>query len=323
MQQTGGDKKAKVLLVVDYTTNWYAKFAKATLRDGTPIRVEQTEWKDMNVEASSEEGAVVHLKASENPLPFSTQKEERTVRPDFMLVRNFPGDLHDSSFKNMVVGLLFGNVPAVNTIESIYRCMDRPVVYAEMLKIQRKLRKEGLDFPIIPMNYYPNLRASTQQLLSPSFPAVIKVSSTHAGYGKIQAKDAKEMQDVQCVLALHSDYYTAEPFVPHEYEYRIQKIGNHYRGFRRNSDSHWKNNWGALQFEDHPLTELDKRWADEAGLLFGGLDILALDVLHKEDGTNVILELNDTANGLCSSSSVFFSFFLNFLLLVLKQRFNV
>jgi hypothetical protein len=25
----------------------------------------------------------------------------------------------------MVIGLLFGNVPAVNSIESVYRCMDR------------------------------------------------------------------------------------------------------------------------------------------------------------------------------------------------------
>jgi hypothetical protein len=31
--------------------------------------------------------------------------------------------------------------------------------------------------------------------------------------------------------------------------------------------------------------------------IFGGLDILALDVVHKENGEEIILELNDTACG--------------------------
>jgi hypothetical protein len=126
------------------------------------------------------------------------------------------------------------------------------------------------------------------------------VSSTHAGYGKLQVLNEADMKDVRCVLALHNDYFTAEPFIRHEYEFRIQKIGiflflfyacvsyaaiccawnrrkrrrftgmnipsltpctlkrnslslclsvtvgDHYRAFRRNSSTHWKNNWGNL-----------------------------------------------------------------------------
>jgi hypothetical protein len=41
---------------------------------------------------------------------------------------------------------------------------------------------------------------------------------------------------------------STEPFIEHEYEFRVQKIGEHYRAFRRNSASSWKNNWGKLTF---------------------------------------------------------------------------
>lgn len=46
------------------------------------------------------------------------------------------------------------------------------------------------------------------------------------------------------------------------------------------------------------MKEEYKFWADEVAKLFGGLDILALDVLHTKDGRDYIIELNDTAPGL-------------------------
>jgi len=148
------------------------------------------------------------------------------------------------------------------------------------------------------MNYYPNLRMSRSHHLKPKFPAVIKVASPHAGYGKIVAQNDSQFQDVNCVLALHNDFYTAEPFIEHEYEFRVQKIGGHYRAFRRNSDSHWKNNWGNLRFEDHPMNDQYKMWVDNVGEIFGGMDILGLDVLHTKEGKDFILEVNDSSNGL-------------------------
>ena len=38
-------------------------------------------------------------------------------------------------------------------------------------------------------------------------------------------------------------------------------------------------------------------WMNEISLMFGGLDIFALDVLHSKEG-DFIIELNDTAMGL-------------------------
>lgn len=83
-----------------------------------------------------------------------------------------------------------------------------------------------------------------------------------------------------------------------DFEFRIQKLGNNYRGFKRISSSSWKNNWGAIQHQDYGLEERHREWIDRAATIFGGLDICALDVLKLKDGKEVILELNGTACGL-------------------------
>ena len=54
-----------------------------------------------------------------------------------------------------------------------------------------------------------------------------------------------------------------EPFIVHEYEFRIQVIGKYVRCFRRNSDSGWKNNWGNVKFEEHPWDPKYEIWIDE------------------------------------------------------------
>jgi hypothetical protein len=69
-------------------------------------------------------------------------------------------------------------------------------------------------------------------------------------------------------------YCTAEPFLDGDYDLRIQKIGQHYRVFRRTSMSgNWKTNTGTSLAESLPLTAKYKRWVDEASRMFGGLDI--------------------------------------------------
>ena len=50
--------------------------------------------------------------------------------------------------------------------------------------------------------------------------------------------------------------------------------------------------------EDIDLKTRYKVWIDECAKLFGGLDILALDVLVTLDEKEIILELNESAAGL-------------------------
>jgi len=169
------------------------------------------------------------------------------------------------------------------------------------LNLQRKLGKD--QFEVVPMCYYPNQKIS---LYCPSpldaahatpYPMVIKVGTGHEGRGKVRIFDKGGFKDVKGILALDKQYYTTEPFVTFDYEYRVQKIGSHYRAFKRFSRDSWKQE-GDMYYEDMEVTDQFRMWADECSQLFGGLDMLGLDILHTEDGHNIIIEINDCGTGL-------------------------
>jgi len=134
----------------------------------------------------------------------------------------------------------------------------------------------------------------------PDFPIVCKIGHAQSGFGKMRIFSDPDFQDFRSVCGLMNDYVTAESFIDWDWDGRVQKIGRHYRAFKRTSN-HWKGNVGGFQakLEEIPITQEMKRWVDECSLAFGGLDILGLDFVHsKEDGKFYILELNDTAIGL-------------------------
>ena len=106
------------------------------------------------------------------------------------------------------------------------------------------------------------------------------------------------MNDLISILALNNDYFTVEQFLDAQFEFRLQQIGAHRRAFRRNSESNWKNNCGKLTFTEHEWQPEYDVWLDACTDAIDGLDMFAIDVLHLRDGSDVILELNDTAFGL-------------------------
>jgi synapsin len=123
----------------------------------------------------------------------------------------------------------------------------------------------------------------------------------------MRLKEEGDFEDFVSCLNIHNDYFFVEPFMDIAFDLRLQKIGKHYRVYSRQSDSSWKQNWGKLKFADHELTEKYKLWMDEVSLINGGLgkfyhelnpDMFALDVMRLKDGTDVVLEVNDTAMGL-------------------------
>mmetsp|Transcript_25192 Transcript_25192/g.40431 ORF Transcript_25192/g.40431 Transcript_25192/m.40431 type:complete len:126 (+) Transcript_25192:953-1330(+) len=101
-------------------------------------------------------------------------------------------------------------------------------------------------------------------------------------------------------MSMSKHYCTAEPFVQGNYDIRIQKIGKHYRAFKRIGISgKWKTQTGSSKHEILEVTDKYKFWADEAAKLFGGVDILTVDAIHNAaDGKEYILEVNGTASGL-------------------------
>jgi len=216
------------------------------------------------------------------------------MKVDFVLLRSVTRSIKGQDSKNKLLGLLHGGLHSVNSLLSAYLCMDRPVVFGELKKIEKKLGHE--NFPLISQTLFTDHR---NMLFTPTFPIVAKVAHVHAGYGKMMFESTVQYQDFRSLMAVHNDYVSVEPFIKWDYDMRIQKIGPHYRGFKR-IGSHWKGNErNTSVVEDMELSEKHLIMIDECAKLFGGLDIIGLDLLHSEEnGMEYILELNDTAIGL-------------------------
>lgn len=54
--------------------------------------------------------------------------------------------------------------------------MERPWVYAELVKINKRLGDE--KFPLITQYYYPN---ADEMIITPDYPIVVKLGHAHAG----------------------------------------------------------------------------------------------------------------------------------------------
>jgi len=281
------------LLVIqadDY--NWAAIFEGRTLSNRRKIKVLQCGWHEFTLQAEpkSRHPIVIHLKAG---------AKERYPRmggffPDFVLIRN---EVYSPSgdFRHLLYGLMFANVPSLNSLHSVYCFCERPVVQGELYRLNRALG--DARFPVVAQSYAPSHHAF---MYTQAFPAVVKVGAAHAGAGKARVRDHRDMEDFRSVLAVAGQYVTAEPFLEGEYDLRIQKIGPHYRAYRRTGlGGGWKTNAGAAHVEDVEVTDDYRRWADAAAELFGGLDILTVDALHERgSGREVIMEVNGTSSGL-------------------------
>lgn len=278
---------AKILLVVDFQLDWFMIFRGMRLSDGTPIKVMQTTWGNFSIESGPERKCTITAKPEST---FPSQNKERTFSPDFVLIRNFPNDIRGKDYKNELLALMFSQLPSVNSLESIYLCSERPLLYA-------KCAAAGI--PMVPMCFMTNREKLSGDSLPMNYPLVIKVGTAHAGLGKIRVHSAEDFEDVNSLIQMGTDYFTIEPFLDIDYEYRAQMLGKgNYRCFKRSSRSCWKNNWGDITFEDMNVGEDDIKWMEAASEIFGGMEILALDVVVLKDERKLILELNDTAIGL-------------------------
>eukprot|EP00026_Physarum_polycephalum_P010618 Phypoly_transcript_10786.p1 GENE.Phypoly_transcript_10786~~Phypoly_transcript_10786.p1 ORF type:complete len:393 (+),score=56.97 Phypoly_transcript_10786:176-1180(+) len=218
-----------------------------------------------------------------------------TVKPDFVLIRNSPrGAIPSTDERNVLFGLMHARVPSINSFQSIYMCLERPIMFSALCEIEQRLGHD--TFPLIDQIYYSSHH---QLVISPEFPCVIKVGHAHGGYGKTLVNDSQQFQDVGSLLALNNNYCTGEEFIEVDYGLRIQKIGNHLRVMKKvYTRSGWKTQYGGSFMEDIPVTPKYKLWADECSKCFGGLDIFALDALHGVDGKDYVIELNDSMMGL-------------------------
>lgn len=281
-------KPAILLVVVPNKKYKYAQlFNGNTLNDGRHIEVVEAMWSEFLVSSDVDARGTRCL--------VTLSPGGRTFQPDFLLVRSeVRGVTVEQDFRNSLYGLMFANIPSLNSLHSIYCFLERPVVQAELNKIQTILGPDA--FPVVEQSFFASHR---EMLYGNRFPAVTKLGHAHAGYGKMKIENHHSMDDYRSVLALTNCYVTAEPFIEGEYDLRIQKIGSHLRAFKRASIcGSWKTNMGSSHLEEIEVTDRFRLWAHEASQMFGGLDICTVDAIHdSKTNKDLIMEVNGTASG--------------------------
>ena len=121
-QSTLTKEKAKILFVIgDCNIDWSRYFRNKKIHD-TDIRVEQASFKEINISSYTDVGSMVDILVDRNG-----NKIVKSFRPDFLLIREHARNF-DNDWRRILIGLKYGNIPSVNSIDSIYNFCDKPWV---------------------------------------------------------------------------------------------------------------------------------------------------------------------------------------------------
>ncbi|KAF7490790.1 Synapsin, partial [Sarcoptes scabiei] len=273
----------KILLIIDdQIVDWSKYFRGRRLIGDWDIKVEQAEFKDINVIANSELGVVVSIHTVDR----NGYKIARTFRTDFILLRQHLIDCNQN-YSNIIIGFKYGQIPTINSLQSFYNFQNKSWIYSNLLILQRKYGRE--EFPLIEQTFHPIFKDSSGV---PKLPCVAKIGSQCSGMGKIKIENINQFQDIRSVLMMVNDYCIIEPFIDAKYDFIVQKIGTNYKVFTRKSISgNWKANIGSVLLEQQPINEKYKKWIDDVSELFGGLDICSLEGVIGKDGKEYILKI--------------------------------
>ncbi|XP_055298002.1 synapsin-like [Sitodiplosis mosellana] len=287
------DRCFTLLVLDDQNTDWSKYFRGKRLHGDYDIRVEQAEFKEIGLASSSENGTTVSMAVFRGGT-----KVVRSFRPDFVLIRQPPRD-GSRDYRSTLLGLKFGGVPCINSLNSVYQFQEKPWVFAHLLQLQRRLGKD--NFPLIEQTFFPNARELfAQQFSQQKYPYVLKAGHCHGGTATAKIIDQNSLQeaagllngsglaDIQC-------YCTLEPFIDAKFDVHVQKIGNNYKSFMRKSISgNWKTNQGSAMLEQIAMTEKYKSWINDVSEQFDGMEVCGLSIVVAKDGKEYILSACDS-----------------------------
>lgn len=127
------------------------------------------------------------------------------IRPDFVLIREVAHSLGNAvwlmagesgDWRKQLYALKYANIPSVNSLESVYACLERPWVFSGSSYFHLtvvELKRIGL--PVVQQRYFSDWRGMGGGV---QLPAVLKVAHLHAGYGKVKIDSHTAWEDLRC-----------------------------------------------------------------------------------------------------------------------------
>ncbi|ESN90625.1 hypothetical protein HELRODRAFT_130473, partial [Helobdella robusta] len=273
-----------VLVIDDRHTDWFVYFRKLKVFGRMDIRVEQAEFRELNLTSFAGEGMVVHYRTIHSSFI------SRLFQPDIILVRQHARNATEN-WSQLLIGLMHGGVPSVNQLHSLYNFMDKPWVFSNLVRLRNKLGRD--KFPLIEQTFYPNHKEMMSNLWVIVARQINQPTSKHSS---VKVDDHHLFQDIASIMGVTECYATVEPHIQSLGDVHIIKIGHNYKAYiRRAMSGNWKANVGSAILEQVPVNDRYKSWVDECSKIFGGLDIICVKAILAADGREFIVEVTDSS----------------------------
>ena len=138
--QAPAQPPATLLVIQADDYDWAEILKDATLSDGRKIKVVQVGWDDIQVHADtySSTRLCVEVRKLARTASGAASFRPSSIQPDFVLVRNEVTTPHFDG-RSLLSGLMFADVPAVNSLESIHMFTDRAAVMGRLHRLHRRV----------------------------------------------------------------------------------------------------------------------------------------------------------------------------------------
>lgn len=103
------------MVLDDQNTDWSKYFRGKRLYGDYDIRVEQAEFREIAISSNADQGVSISMAVIRGGT-----RVARNFRPDFVLVRQPPRDGARDN-RSALLGLKYGGVPCVNSLNSLYQ----------------------------------------------------------------------------------------------------------------------------------------------------------------------------------------------------------